>query len=178
MAAISPQMLGILIGGIGSAILLGFFAVLMKASGMHGLTSMPFLIVVGATVLVVGLLGMFINSNFGSDVSAAISAGSNTQDLSGGRGNLLVSIPWHGVMFGIGAGLAWSIAMLLVKVALDHYGTPISILTPIINTNTLIAVALGLWLFAEWQFVKLPPLLIGTTLIVVGGVLVSGANLS
>ena len=178
MAAISPSMLGILIGGIGSAILLGLFAVLMKASGMHGVTSMPFLIVVGATVLAVGLLGAFINSYIGSDASAGISAGSNTGDLPGGHSNFLESIPWHGVLFSIAAGLAWSIAMLLVKVALDHYGTPVSILTPIINTNTLIAVALGLWLFAEWQFVNLPPLLIGTTLIVVGGVLVSGANLS
>jgi hypothetical protein len=39
--------------------------------------------------------------------------------------------------------------------------------------NTLISVLLALWVFAEWKQVKVPQLLIGTLLIMAGGIMVA-----
>ena len=65
---------------------------------------------------------------------------------------------------GIGAGL--------VALAVVRFAAPISKLAPLYNTNTLVTVLLGLWLYAEWQEVNTAKLLLGSALVVTGTVLV------
>ena len=55
------------------------------------------------------------------------------------------------------------------------YSASISTLVPLYNLNTLIAVSVGLLVFAEWKTVAVPQLLFGSVLIVVGGTLVARA---
>ena len=43
------------------------------------------------------------------------------------------------------------------------------------NTNTLVAVLGGMILFAEWKIVSAVPVLIGTTLVVLGGIFLAKA---
>jgi transporter family protein len=74
-----------------------------------------------------------------------------------------------------GLGFSWGLATGLVAVAIVKFQTPISKLTPLYNMNTLIVVLLALWIFAEWKQVKVPQLLIGSILIVIGGTLVARA---
>lgn len=143
--------MGILIGGVGGALLLGLFAILTKASGLHGLGNFAYLITVGITVLVIGLVG-------------ALAQGSISEQFT-----------LKGMGVGVLAAASWAVAMLLITLALTRFATPVSVLTPIFNTNTLVAVLLGLWVFAEYKQVQMAPLLLGASLITVGGILVSRA---
>ncbi|WP_035478883.1 hypothetical protein [Aliagarivorans marinus] len=143
--------MGILIGGVGGALLLGLFAILTKASGLHGLGNFAYLITVGITVLVIGLVG-------------ALTQGSISEQFT-----------LKGMGVGVLAAASWAVAMLLITLALTRFATPVSVLTPIFNTNTLVAVLLGLWVFAEYKQVQMAPLLLGASLITVGGILVSRA---
>src|SRR5688500_18601558 len=63
--------------------------------------------------------------------------------------------------------------MLLVSFALLKLRTPISVLAPLYNMNTLVAVILGLWIFAEWRDVQALPLILGTAMITMGGIIVA-----
>lgn len=46
-------------------------------------------------------------------------------------------------------------------------------LVPFFNMNTLVSVALILWIFAEWQSVNVLKFLIGVIFVVLGGTLVA-----
>jgi len=70
-------------------------------------------------------------------------------------------------------GSLWSLGMCSVAIALNTYGAAIAKLAPLYNLNTLIAVLLGLWLFAEWKEVNVWRLALGSILIVLGGALVA-----
>lgn len=141
---------GLLVGGIIPALLFGLFAVLTKASSQQGLQTSPYLIAVGLAIAAVGVL---------------------SGPLLGGLG------PLSGKSVGLGfaAGLFWGLGMLLVSIALVKLAAPISQLVPLYNMNTLVAVLIGLWAFAEWRDLQLGWLLGGTVLITVGGLMVSRA---
>ena len=62
---------------------------------------------------------------------------------------------------------------MLVAIAITHYKTPLSILAPLYNTNTLVAVVGSLLIFSEWRDVNVVKLLMGSILIIGGAVLVS-----
>lgn len=70
-------------------------------------------------------------------------------------------------------GLTWAIGVFGALYAINRFDTPLSKLAPLFNMNTLFTVLLALWIFAEWKQVKVPHLLMGSFLIVIGGVLVS-----
>ncbi len=72
------------------------------------------------------------------------------------------------------AGILWGIGQLFVIFALLN-NADVARLTPIFNTNTLVAVALGMILLKEVPAgdVRLK-VIVGAILIVVGGILVSG----
>ncbi len=78
-----------------------------------------------------------------------------------------------GMGFGILAGMIWALGMFFALKAITA-GADVARLTPIYNTNTLIAVLLGIILLHELptagQAIKV---IIGALLIVVGSVLVS-----
>ena len=145
----SPQTLGILIGGLLPAFLFGYSNVAVKAATNAGLSVSFVLICAGLANLVVGaVLYVFLPEQTVNAKAAAI-------------------------MFS--GGLMWGISMACITIAIVRFSSPISVLTPLFNMNSLVAVLLALWLFAEWRQVHVPQLLIGTVFVVIGGALVAKA---
>ena len=85
-------------------------------------------------------------------------------------------IPLNPIVIGIGllAGIVWAVGQLFMFLAFES-GLELSRLAPLYNTNTLIAVLLGIILLkelpAEGQTLKV---VVGAVLIVIGAFLVSG----
>ncbi len=145
----NPTVFGLIIGGLLPALLFGVAGVMQKAS-MQAATGLgPYLIGTGLGVVMTGAL-----------VYAFVAQR---------------AVPAVGIGYAVLMGLFWSAAVGLVAVGLTTYGLPLAKLVPLYNMNTLVAVLLGLWLFAEWQNVVLAKLLLGALLIMVGGFLVATA---
>ena len=72
-------------------------------------------------------------------------------------------------------GIVWACATCFISVALSKYNMPISNLVPLFNMNTLVAVCLGLVVFAEWKNINLIRLFAASVLIVIGGILATKA---
>lgn len=145
----NTQTIGIIVGGLLPALLYGLTAVLTKASTKAGIGIGMYLILVGIACVLAGA-GFFF--------------------LSPDR-----TVSMRSALYAFGVGLTWGIGTGLVAIGLTTYGIPIAKLTPLYNMNTLIAVLLALWIFAEWQEVRVTQLLIGSILIVIGGTLVARA---
>ncbi|MGP1375274.1 MAG: hypothetical protein ACTS3T_20765 [Almyronema sp.] len=143
------QIIGLLVGGLAPALLYGFFGVLQKSSNQSNIGLGPYLIGIGVGVLLLGGISYSLLPNR--------------------------SLPPLAFGYTVLMGLFWAGGTALVAIALTRYSTPISKLVPLYNMNTLVAVMLGLLLFAEWQSISVVKLLIGAVLIVVGGVLVASA---
>lgn len=146
---LSPQVIGILIGGILPALVYALGGLFQKGSIDAGIGVGMQLFIVGVAVMLVG--GVF--SLLSPDRTLTLRSG----------------------FFAFGLGCSWALATGLVAVALATYRTPLSVLTPLYNMNTLIVVLLALWIFAEWREVKVLQLIIGSMLIVIGGTLVARA---
>ncbi len=145
----SSHTLGLLLGGVLPALIFGVGTISQKASTQAGIGLGPFLLATGVGVFLVG-----------TTVTIA------TVDRSFTPRSLILAT---------GLGLAWSSGTALVTLALLKFGSPISQLTPLYNMNTLVAVPLALWIFAEWKQVHTVQLLVGSALIVIGGTLVARA---
>jgi len=141
--------LAIVLGGVLPAILLGMAGIFQKFSTNGGIGTGPFLIGVGITTVIVGGVFLVIEKQA---VLTAQSAG-----------------------FTLLYGLVWATATGFVAISLSRYGAQISQLVPLYNMNTLVAVILGLVIFAEWRDVDPWKLLAAAILIVAGGVLASRA---
>lgn len=144
----SPQLLGILVGGLVPALGYALFAVWTKSGSQAGIGAGPFLVVVGFACVVTGAI-----------FSALLPANWNTRSVA----------------FSLAAGVVWAAGTGFVSLALTRWGIPISKLNPLYNTNTLITVLLGLVVFQEWKQVNAWQLLGGATLILAGSLLVSRA---
>ena len=138
---------GLVVGGVIPAVLLGCFAILQKLSVNLGSTPASLLLFVGVSVTVVAL----------------------TLGAIGGFGP--VTLPAS--IAALATGVVWSVAIALIAVAQGRFGAPVVQLVPLFNMNTLVAVLLGFIVFAEWRGVRVPRLLIGSILIVIGGSLVA-----
>jgi len=80
----------------------------------------------------------------------------------------------NGILLGVLTGALWAGGMIFPFLALKS-GADVSRLAPIYNTNTLIAVVLGIILLHEVpQAASMIKVLLGAFLIVIGGILVSG----
>jgi len=145
----TSQTIGIIIGGLIPALLYGISGVFTKASNNAGIGMGFYLLIIGLSIAVTGSIFAIISS----DGTISIKSG----------------------MHAVGLGVTWGIATGLVAIALAKYNVPLSQLAPLYNMNTLVVVVLALWLFAEWHQVRVPQLLIGSLLIVVGGTLVARA---
>jgi len=146
---ISHNTLGIIIGGIIPAFLYGFFTITMKAGAEYKISTSNYLMVIGIMIFIVGLLSKQVL---------------NSPETPGN---------FAGFGFAIISGLLWGLGTTLVNYSLVKFGTPIAILAPLYNMNTLVAVLGGMILFAEWKTVQSLPVFIGSMLIVCGGVLLS-----
>ncbi len=145
----SPQTTGLIIGGLFAALLYGISNLFTKASTQAGIGIGWYLIIIGIVTAMVGVVFFIIIPE---------------QPLS------LRSGAYAGLL-----GLFWGLGTGCIAIALSQYQMPLGKLVPLFNMNTLISVLLALWLFAEWKQVRVPQLLIGSILIVVGGTLVAKA---
>jgi uncharacterized membrane protein len=81
------------------------------------------------------------------------------------------SLTWSGAAQTAGFAVLWSAAIVSIMLALGRYEGPVSVIVPLYNMNTLIAVVLGLLVLGEWEGVNGWRLLAGAALIVAGGAL-------
>ncbi|MCB9497777.1 MAG: hypothetical protein H6686_12895 [Fibrobacteria bacterium] len=144
----SPQVMGLVVGGLVPAVAYALFAIWTKSGSQAGIGAGPFMVLIGTACVLVG--GLF---------------------------SWLLPADWNprSAAWSFAAGVVWAAGTGLVSFALTRYGIPISKLNPIYNTNTLITVLLGLVVFSEWKQVNALQLLGGATLILVGSLLVSRA---
>lgn len=140
---------GILVGGIIPALFLGLVTVLMRSSIAAGASIPTFLAVIGTTIALVG---------WGSVV------------LTGQSSGLRVS---GAVGWAVAMALAWSIAIACISYGFGVLKLPVSVVAPLTNANSLVAVAVGALVFGEWRSLHLPMTAGGTLLICLGATLVS-----
>lgn len=141
----NARLIAILLGGVLPALLLGLTGIFQKLGANTGIGTGPFLMVVGVTIAAVG--GVFVLAD---------------RDTTIGPQSTLYTILF---------GLVWATAIGCIGIALRRYDAQISQLVPLYNMNTLVAVLLGLVIFAEWRTVEAPKLLAAAVLIVGGGIL-------
>lgn len=138
---------GILVGGIVPALLFGGGGILQKAAQRAGISMGWYILLISVGVLSAGLV-LFVTEPV-KQVS-----------IKGGVASFFT-------------GFSWALGMICVATAITKFGMPVSKLAPLYNMNTLIAVLLGLLIYAEWKELNVATLLIGAAFIVVGGILVS-----
>ncbi len=137
-------MKGLLIGGLGASLFFGLAGVLAKTTSGTGIGISGYLFFMGVAYMVVATL-TFTSPNLSLN------------------GALLASM----------VGACQAIGMALVLYAVVSFGSPMSQLAPLYNTNTLVAVILSLVIFSEWQSVNVTKVMIGSLLIVIGSTLVA-----
>ena len=138
---------GVIIGGLVPAVVFGFGAIFQKHSNNLGIGQGTYLLCFALGIGVAALLAYaLMPTGAGLSKAGAYAIG-------------------HGLLFGIGfVGLA---------LGFNHYDQPVSRLIPLANMSTLVSVVLGLLIFREHLALNVPVLLLGSMLIVAGGVLVS-----
>jgi uncharacterized membrane protein len=142
---------GIILGGLIPAFLYGFSAITMKAGAGHQISTSNYLMIIGIVIFLIGLL-----------VKPILSTQSESLNSTA-------------IIFSVSSGLLWALGTTLVSYSIVRFSTPIAILTPLYNMNTLVAVLGGIIIFSEWKTINSVPVFIGTILIVCGGILLSKA---
>jgi len=141
----SLKTLGLIIGGLLPAVLLGFAGIFQKLATNHPLGIGPFLMLTGLTTCLLGASYSLLDRDWGIS-----------------RGGILMTIVFS---------LLWSTSTGLILVALRKFGASISQLAPLYNLNTLIAVLAGLIVLTEWRAVQPTRIIAASVLIILGGVL-------
>ena len=141
----SRQTQAILIGGLIPAVLYGAAGVLQKTAGRTGIGPGSYLLTIGLVAVVIG--------------GGLTLVGGDTQ------------ITWAGAGQAAGFAVLWSGAVVAIMLALGKLEGPVSVIVPLYNMNTLVAVLLGLLVLGEWHGVNGWRLLAGAVLIVAGGAL-------
>jgi hypothetical protein len=140
----------LLIGGLLPTLLLGLGTVLMKLSMREGTSVANYLLHVGAAVLTVGLAASWLGMGW--------------------------AITPRGAFYAVAMGLCWSGAIGAMAYAVSTLKIPVAVLAPLTNSNALVALALSLLIFREWEGLNLAKALSGTACIIVGAVIVSTAR--
>jgi glucose uptake protein GlcU len=143
--------LGIILGGLLPALLYGFSAITMKAGAGYKISTPDYLMIIGIVIFLIGLLVKPILSTEGEKLNSIA------------------------IIFSVSSGLLWALGTTLVNYSIARFSSPIAILTPLYNMNTLVAVLGGIIIFGEWKTLNSVPVFIGTILIVGGGILLSRA---
>lgn len=143
----SAEIAGLIIGGLIPALLFGVNGVLAKAGTQAGIGLGIYLLIIAFGVALTGVLFLFIDPSRALSTKAA----------------------W----FTLAMGVTWGLGVGLVGIGLVRYGTPLSKLVPLYNMNTLVAVVIALWVFAEWQNVQALKLIVGALFVILGGTLVA-----
>ncbi|HAC63800.1 MAG TPA: hypothetical protein DCF68_09735 [Cyanothece sp. UBA12306] len=144
----SRETLALLIGGILPAFMFGFSNIFTKASTSGLISLSSYVTLVGIAVTLVGVVsGLMTKQGFMADSKSTV--------------------------FALGVGITWALGQLLIALVLQKFSIPLSVLAPIYNTNTLVAVLIALIIFSEWSQVSLVYLGVGAFLTTIGGILVS-----
>lgn len=122
----------------------------MKLSMREGSSIPNYLVQVGTTVLVVGLVGTVFGSGW----------------VSSSRAQL----------FAILMGLTWAIAIGSMAYAISILNVPVSIIAPLTNSNALVALIASTLIFRELDSLNGPRVVIGSLLIVLGAIVVAAAK--
>ena len=141
----SKQGLAILIGGLLPAFFLGVSGVLQKTASRTGIAPGPYILIIGLVVAAVGGIVTLAQRDATFTASGAIQTA--------------------------GFAVLWSAGIFGIMLGLGKYEGQVSVIVPLYNMNTLVAVGIGLVLLGEWQGVNLWRLVAGAVLIVAGGVL-------
>lgn len=144
---VSPQVLGILIGGILPAVSYGLVGVLTKAGSKWGLSAGPFLLVVGVAIVLASIPFFLLVPERAFSMRSAL---------------------WS-----FAVGLVWAAGTGCLAIGIVRYGMPVGKLVPIHALSTLVAVFLSLWLLREWREVNAFQLLLGSFFVVAGAILVA-----
>ncbi|PIR54045.1 hypothetical protein COU75_02600 [Candidatus Peregrinibacteria bacterium CG10_big_fil_rev_8_21_14_0_10_42_8] len=145
-----PQYLAILLGGIIPAICFGLTGVFAKASTNTGIDIATYLLCVGATVLIDGIILSFFVTQRSYNIASC--------------------------MYAAVVGLVWGVGIALFGYVLLAHKASVSAIVPFHGVSVLVAVLIALVVFAEWKTVNVPLLLLGSVFMVIGGVLVSRAQ--
>lgn len=145
----SSELKGILIGGALPAVFYGVTGILQKLSARADGGAGMYLIFLGVGTVIVGLVFHFVLPE--------------------------PPISLRPASFALAAGVAFALGAGLISYALIKHQAAISQLTPLYNMNVLITVVVGLVAFAEYRDTHVARLLLGSVLVVVGGLLVAGA---
>ena len=121
----SKPTLALLVGGLLPALLFGVASTFQKSAARAGITTGPYLVAIGAVVLLAGLA-----------VAVTQSTSVATRE---------------GVAWACSYGVLWSAAIGCIVLALARYDANISQLVPLYNLNTLVAVAVGMAVLGEWR---------------------------
>ena len=78
-------------------------------------------------------------------------------------------------LFAAGHGIFFGVGFICLAMGLTIYQVPVSKLVPLVNMSTLVTVIFGLIIFSEYTKLNVVYLLIGSALIVIGGILVGRA---
>ena len=142
----SPQVLGLIIGGLIPALLFSLNGLLNKLVTQTG-TGVGWLLLLTGIGVAASSIPFFI---------------------------LLPSgVSSRGVGFSLLMGITWGLGVGLIAVAILKFRSPLSQLVPLYNMNTLFVVLLSLLIFAEWKSVGIFKLVVGAMFVLVGGTLVA-----
>ncbi len=141
----SKQSIAILVGGLLPALLYGVAGVLQKTASKTGIGPGPYILIIGVVAAIIGGIITLVS--------------------------LDTSVTWSGGVQTAGFAILWSAAIVSIMLALGRYAGPVSVIVPLYNMNTLIAVLLGLLVLGEWEGVNHWRLIAGAVLIVAGGAL-------
>ena len=141
----SKHTLAILIGGLLPALLYGAAGVLQKTASKTGIGPGPYILIIGVVAVVIGGVITLVSQD--------------------------TSVTWSGAGQTAGFAVLWSAAIVSIMLALGRYEGPVSVIVPLYNMNTLIAVLLGLFALGEWEGLNEWRLIAGAVLIVAGGAL-------
>lgn len=138
---------GLLIGGVMPAIMLGMFSTFQKVGARTGVGPEMYILIGGIVIAIVGCVIMYFNKS--------------------------PELKSRGIIWAILSGSCWAVATACVSYAVMHYNTPMSILAPIFNTNTLTTVILSMLILGEWRELKVTRVFIGAIMIIAGALIVS-----
>ncbi len=143
----SNNEMGIIIGGVAPAIILGLFMISQKLATRNSAGPGQFLMIMGGISAVIGGILYFTQGD--------------------------LEFPTTGVLWSVSSSACWGISMAGVAYALFKFHIPIGKLNPIFNTNTLTSVLIGIIFLGEWSQVEVYRVISGAIIIIAGAIIVS-----
>ena len=138
--------MGIVVGGIVPAILIGVALIFLKLSAESGLSSGIGMVLTGVGVSIIGAIGYLIS------------------------GGVVVS---KGIVFSLLVGLFWGLGTMLMGIAVEKFSLPMSVAASLAATNILVVTAISVIFLGEGANISLPKLILGVLLVVAGSILVT-----